>query len=70
MVKTEGRNAVQNPFLSIAHKCLLQMAQIESEFGLPPSGRSRIRAATSLQFPAAFSPTSGSSRHILFLSSQ
>src|ERR1700722_9699164 len=31
VVKTEGRNAVQNPFLSIANKCLLQMVQLESE---------------------------------------
>lgn len=46
VVKTEGGNAIQNPFFSIANKCLLQMAQIESEFGLTPSSRSRIRAAT------------------------
>lgn len=45
MVKTEGGNAIRNPFLSIANRCLLQMAQIESEFGLTPSSRSRIRAA-------------------------
>src|SRR5690348_3696816 len=45
VVKTEGGNIIQNPFLSIANKCLLQMAQIESEFGLTPSSRSRIRAA-------------------------
>jgi P27 family predicted phage terminase small subunit len=44
VVKTEAGNAIQNPFLSIANKCLLQMAQIESEFGLTPSSRSRIRA--------------------------
>ena len=46
VVKTEGGNAIQNPFLSIANKCLLQMAQLESEFGLTPSSRSRIRAVT------------------------
>jgi P27 family predicted phage terminase small subunit len=45
VVKTEGGNIIQNPFLSIANKCLLQMAHIESEFGLTPSSRSRIRAA-------------------------
>jgi P27 family predicted phage terminase small subunit len=45
VVKTEGGNIIQNPFLSIANKCLYQMAQIESEFGLTPSSRSRIRAA-------------------------
>lgn len=45
VVKTEGGNIIQNPFLSIANRCLQQMAQIESEFGLTPSSRSRIRAA-------------------------
>jgi P27 family predicted phage terminase small subunit len=44
IVKTEGGNIIQNPFLSVANKCLLQMAQLESEFGLTPSSRSRIRA--------------------------
>jgi P27 family predicted phage terminase small subunit len=43
-VKTEGGNIIQNPFLAIANKCLFQMAQIESEFGMTPSSRSRIRA--------------------------
>jgi P27 family predicted phage terminase small subunit len=45
VVKTEGGNIIQNPFLSIANKCLLQMAHIESEFSLTPSSRSRIHAA-------------------------
>ncbi len=45
VVKTEGGNVIQNPFLSVANKCLLQMAQIESEFGMTPSSRSRIRTA-------------------------
>ena len=43
VVKTTGDNIIQNPFLAVANKCLLQMAQIESEFGLTPSSRSRIR---------------------------
>ena len=43
VVKTTGDNIIQNPFLTVANKCLLQMAQIESEFGLTPSSRSRIR---------------------------
>jgi len=38
-------NIIQNPFLSVANKCLLQMAQIESEFGMTPSSRARVRAA-------------------------
>ena len=45
VVKTEGGNVIQNPFLAVANKCLLQMAQLESEFGLTPSSRSRIRMA-------------------------
>ncbi|MDE3017182.1 MAG: phage terminase small subunit P27 family [Pseudomonadota bacterium] len=43
VVKTAGDNIIQNPFLAVANKCLLQMAQIESEFGLTPSSRSRVR---------------------------
>ena len=42
VVKTEGGNIIQNPFLAVANKCLLQIAQIEGEFGTTPSSRSRI----------------------------
>lgn len=45
VVKTEAGNIVQNPFLAVANRCLAQMAQIEGEFGLTPSSRSRIRMA-------------------------
>ena len=45
VVKTEAGNIIQNPFLAVANKCLAQMAQIESEFGMTPSARSRIRMA-------------------------
>jgi P27 family predicted phage terminase small subunit len=45
VVKTEAGNVIQNPFLAIANKCLLQMAQIESEFGMTPSSQTRIRSA-------------------------
>ena len=45
VVKTSNDNIIQNPFLAVANKCLAQMAQIESEFGLTPSSRSRIRMA-------------------------
>ena len=45
VLKTEVGNVIQNPFLAVANKCLLQMAQIESEFGMTPSSRTRIRAA-------------------------
>jgi len=43
VVKTVGGNIIQNPFLAVANKCLAQMGQIESEFGLTPSSRTRIR---------------------------
>src|SRR5690606_9702473 len=45
VVKTSNDNIIQNPFLAVANKCLAQMHQIESEFGLTPSSRSRIRMA-------------------------
>lgn len=45
VVKTSNDNIIQNPFLAVANKCLAQMAQIEAEFGLTPSSRSRIRVA-------------------------
>lgn len=45
VVKTSNDNIIQNPFLAVANKCLAQMGQIESEFGLTPSSRSRIRTA-------------------------
>lgn len=45
IVKTEAGNIIQNPFLCVANKCMAQMAQIESEFGMTPSSRTRIRTA-------------------------
>ena len=45
VVKTSNDNIIQNPFLAVANKCLAQMGQIESEFGLTPSSRTRIRMA-------------------------
>ena len=45
VVKTVGGNIIQHPFLAVANKCLTQLGQIESEFGLTPSSRTRIRMA-------------------------
>lgn len=45
VVKTSNDNIIQNPFLAVANRCLAQMHQIEAEFGLTPSSRSRIRVA-------------------------
>lgn len=44
-VTTVAGNQVQNPHLSTANRCLSQLAQIEAEFGLTPSSRSRVRAS-------------------------
>jgi P27 family predicted phage terminase small subunit len=49
VVKTAGGNVIQNPFLAIANKALLQLAQIETEFGMTPSSRTRIRASAPFQ---------------------
>lgn len=49
VVKTANDNIIQNPFLAVANKCLAQMAQIESEFGLTPSSCSRIRMAEPIE---------------------
>lgn len=45
VVKTSNDNIIQNPFLAVANKCLAQMGQIEAEFGMTPSSRSRVRMA-------------------------
>ena len=49
VVKTVGGNIIQNPFLAVANKCLAQLGQIESEFGLTPSSRTRIRMAAPVE---------------------
>ncbi|MFP7572295.1 phage terminase small subunit P27 family [Marivita sp. S2033] len=45
VVKTVAGNIIQNPFLAVANRCMAQMSQIESEFGLTPSSRTRVRMA-------------------------
>jgi len=45
IVKTEAGNIIHSPFLAVANRCHRQLAQLESEFGLAPSSRSRVRAA-------------------------
>lgn len=46
VVKTEGGNIIHSPFLSVANRCHAQLTQLEGEFGLTPSSRSRVRAAS------------------------
>jgi P27 family predicted phage terminase small subunit len=45
IVKTEGGNIIQSPYLAVANRCHRQLAQLEAEFGLTPSSRSRVRAS-------------------------
>ncbi len=40
----KGGNIIQNPYLGIANRCLVLMAQIESEFGMTPASRARVAA--------------------------
>ena len=44
-MKTEGGNIIHSPYLAVANRCHRQLAQLESEFGLTPSSRSRVRAS-------------------------
>ncbi|MGZ9112729.1 MAG: phage terminase small subunit P27 family [Rhodoplanes sp.] len=46
VVKTEGGNVIYSPFLAVANRCHTQLTQLEAEFGLTPSSRSRVRAAS------------------------
>jgi P27 family predicted phage terminase small subunit len=45
IVKTEAGNVIHSPYLAVANRCHRQLAQLEAEFGLTPSSRSRVRAA-------------------------
>ena len=47
VVTTEGGNVIYSPFLAVANRCHMQLTQLESEFGLTPSSRSRVRMASS-----------------------
>jgi P27 family predicted phage terminase small subunit len=45
IVKTEAGNIIHSPYLAVANRCHRQLAQLEAEFGLTPSSRSRVRAS-------------------------
>jgi P27 family predicted phage terminase small subunit len=45
IVKTEAGNVIHSPYLAVANRCHRQLAQLESEFGLTPSSRSRVRSS-------------------------
>ena len=45
IVRTEAGNVIHSPYLAVANRCHRQLAQLEGEFGLTPSSRSRVRAA-------------------------
>ena len=42
---------ILNPMLPVANKCLQQMLQLQAEFGLTPSSRTRVVAAEAWQDP-------------------
>jgi P27 family predicted phage terminase small subunit len=44
IVKTAAGNIIHSPYLAVANRCHRQLAQLEGEFGLTPSSRSRVRA--------------------------
>lgn len=44
VVLTAKKNAIQNPWLSIANRALEQMSKFLVEFGMSPSSRTRIHA--------------------------
>ncbi len=46
IVETTAGNMIQNPYLSIANRCLEQMNRIAGEFGLTPSSRARLKGDT------------------------
>ena len=43
VVKTTNGNLIQNPYLSIANRALIDMAKLATEFGMTPSSRSRVK---------------------------
>jgi P27 family predicted phage terminase small subunit len=45
IVKTEAGNIIHSPYLAVANRSHRQLAQLEGEFGLTPSSRSRVRAS-------------------------
>lgn len=45
VIKTTAGNAVQSPYVGIANKALTHVRAFESEFGMTPSSRSRVKIA-------------------------
>lgn len=45
VLKTKDGNIIQNPYLSIANRCIDQLSKLEAEFGMTPSSRTRVKAA-------------------------
>lgn len=44
ILQTAAGNSIQNPFLSIANRCIEQLDKLAAEFGLTPSSRTRVKA--------------------------
>jgi P27 family predicted phage terminase small subunit len=43
VLKTAMGNLVQNPYLSIANRAMLDMTRIAAEFGMTPTSRTRVK---------------------------
>jgi P27 family predicted phage terminase small subunit len=44
VISTTNGNLIQNPYLGIANRAAEQMVRLESEFGMTPASRSRVKA--------------------------
>ena len=44
ILQTAAGNVIQNPYLSIANRCIEQLDKLAAEFGLTPSSRTRVKA--------------------------
>jgi len=49
VIKTQTGYPIQSPWLAIANKCVLQLNQIGSEFGLSPASRTRVEISQPLE---------------------
>ncbi len=44
VIKSPSGYAIQSPFLGIANRCIKQLQELSSEFGMTPSSRTRVVA--------------------------
>lgn len=53
MIKTTNGNAIQNPLVGTANNAMREMTKYAIEFGMTPSARSRVTAASGEEEQAA-----------------